>query len=93
LPSWIDTQPLVAHDIGAYDGRLYVGQLGRTLVVPDFSDPRHPLERFEIYRAEGENEVFFLDATCRHLLSLDIRERAKAQRVVSTKTSFSPSAL
>jgi hypothetical protein len=35
LPSWFNAQELAPHDIGAYQGRLYVGQTGRILVMPD----------------------------------------------------------
>jgi hypothetical protein len=35
LPAWFDEEQLTPHDIGAYQGRLYVGQTGRTLVLPD----------------------------------------------------------
>ena len=35
LPSWFDEEQLTPHDLGAYQGRLYVGQTGRILVLPD----------------------------------------------------------
>jgi hypothetical protein len=35
LPAWFDEEQLTPHDLGAYQGRLYVGQTGRTLVLPD----------------------------------------------------------
>ena len=35
LPSWFNEEELTPHDIGAYRGRLYVGQTGRILVLPD----------------------------------------------------------
>jgi hypothetical protein len=35
LPSWFNEQELTPHDLGAYQGRLYVGQTGRILVLPD----------------------------------------------------------
>ncbi len=36
LPAWFNEEALVPHDLGAYEGRLYVGQTGRVLVLPDF---------------------------------------------------------
>jgi hypothetical protein len=39
LPAWFETDTLAPNDIGAYGGRLYVGQLGRILVVPDIFGP------------------------------------------------------
>ncbi len=35
LPAWFNEQELAPHDLGAYQGRLYVGQTGRILVLPD----------------------------------------------------------
>ena len=35
LPAWFNEQELTPHDLGAYGGRLYVGQTGRILVLPD----------------------------------------------------------
>ena len=35
LPSWFNVQELAPHDLGAYGGRLYVGQTSRILVLPD----------------------------------------------------------
>jgi hypothetical protein len=35
LPTWFNEQELTPHDLGAYQGRLYVGQTGRILVMPD----------------------------------------------------------
>jgi hypothetical protein len=35
LPAWFSTQELAPRDLGAYQGRLYVGQSGRILVMPD----------------------------------------------------------
>jgi hypothetical protein len=35
LPQWYSAQELTPHDVGAYGGRLYVGQTGRVLVMPD----------------------------------------------------------
>jgi hypothetical protein len=36
LPAWFNAQELTPRDLGAYGGRLYVGQTSRILVVPDF---------------------------------------------------------
>jgi hypothetical protein len=35
LPAWFNEEELAPHDLGAYKGRLYVGQTGRVLVLPD----------------------------------------------------------
>jgi hypothetical protein len=35
LPAWFNEEELAPHDLGAYQGRLYVGQTGRVLVLPD----------------------------------------------------------
>jgi hypothetical protein len=35
LPAWFNAQELAPHDLGAYGGRLYVGQTSRILVLPD----------------------------------------------------------
>jgi hypothetical protein len=35
LPAWFNEEELSPHDLGAYQGRLYVGQTGRVLVLPD----------------------------------------------------------
>ena len=35
LPLWFNEEELAPHDLGAYQGRLYVGQTGRILVLPD----------------------------------------------------------
>jgi hypothetical protein len=35
LPAWFNDEELAPHDLGAYAGRLYVGQTGRVLVLPD----------------------------------------------------------
>jgi hypothetical protein len=35
LPAWFNTEELAPHDLGAFEGRLYVGQTGRILVLPD----------------------------------------------------------
>ena len=35
LPTWFNDEELTPHDLGAYQGRLYVGQTGRILVLPD----------------------------------------------------------
>jgi hypothetical protein len=35
LPAWFNGQELAPHDLGAYAGRLYVGQTHRILVLPD----------------------------------------------------------
>jgi hypothetical protein len=39
LPAWYDEEELTPHDLGAYQGRLYVGQTGRILVLPDIFGP------------------------------------------------------
>jgi hypothetical protein len=36
LPAWYDGAQLKPLDVGAFGGRLYVGQTGRILVLPDF---------------------------------------------------------
>jgi hypothetical protein len=36
LPAWFNAQELAPRDLGAYAGRLYIGQTSRILVVPDF---------------------------------------------------------
>ncbi len=36
LPAWYDGEQLKPQDVGAFGGRLYVGQTGRVLVLPDF---------------------------------------------------------
>jgi hypothetical protein len=36
LPTWFNGRELAPRDLGAYQGRLYVGQTGKVLVVPDF---------------------------------------------------------
>jgi hypothetical protein len=35
LPAWFNEDELTPHDLGAYQGRLYIGQTGRVLVLPD----------------------------------------------------------
>jgi hypothetical protein len=35
LPTWFNDEELTPHDLGAYQGRLYIGQTGRILVLPD----------------------------------------------------------
>jgi hypothetical protein len=35
MPTWYNEQGLAPRDLGAYQGRLYIGQTGRVLVVPD----------------------------------------------------------
>ena len=35
LPAWFNEEELTPHDLGAYQGRLYIGQTGRVLVLPD----------------------------------------------------------
>jgi NHL repeat len=39
LPAWFDVNQLAPHDVGAYGGRLYVGQTDRVLVMPDIFAP------------------------------------------------------
>lgn len=39
LPGWFDPNQLAPHDVGAYGGRLYVGQTDRVLVLPDIFAP------------------------------------------------------
>lgn len=35
LPPWFNEEELTPRDLGAYQGRLYIGQTGRILVLPD----------------------------------------------------------